>query len=117
MLYEMTLAWSTKLGQAIQAISYNELKSGLLDLGTGGALRENGSDYQVLQHLPQVLLFESNFFPGAHWMEERQTEEKRLDITQKQVETLRRMQALSHDWDKWSRLENSSSRLCPADFG
>ncbi|GFN95809.1 hypothetical protein PoB_002231500 [Plakobranchus ocellatus] len=57
-----------------------------------------------------------NFFTGAYWIEERLTEEKRLNNTQKQAETFGRTQGLAHDWDKWSRLENSSSRLCPADF-
>ncbi|GFN86095.1 hypothetical protein PoB_001260100 [Plakobranchus ocellatus] len=89
--------------------------------GAGGGIEsalegENSSGYQVLQHLPQVLLFESNFSSRAHWMEKRQTEEKRIDNTQKQAETFGRTQALAHDLDKWSRLENSSSTLCPADF-
>ncbi|GFN87047.1 hypothetical protein PoB_001355300 [Plakobranchus ocellatus] len=69
----------------------------------------------MLQHLPQVLLFESSFFPPAHWIEEKQTEEKRIDNTQKQAETFGVTQAHAHK-DKWSRLENSSSTLCPADF-
>ncbi|GFO27862.1 hypothetical protein PoB_005436700 [Plakobranchus ocellatus] len=58
----------------------------------------------------------SNFFLGAHWVEERLAEEKRIDNTHKQAETFGRTQGLAHDWDKWSRLENSSSRLCLADF-
>ncbi|GFO49867.1 hypothetical protein PoB_007637200 [Plakobranchus ocellatus] len=41
---------------------------------------------------------------------------KRIDNTHKQAETFGRTQGLAHDWDKWSRLENSSSRLCLADF-
>ncbi|GFO36698.1 hypothetical protein PoB_006320300, partial [Plakobranchus ocellatus] len=51
---------------------------------------ENGSDCEVSQHLPQILLFDSNFVFGAHWMEERQTEEKGIDNTQKQAETFGR---------------------------
>ncbi|GFO17643.1 hypothetical protein PoB_004414800 [Plakobranchus ocellatus] len=58
----------------------------------------------------------SNFFLGAHWVEERLAEEKRIDNTHKQAETFGRTQGLAHDWDKWSRLKNSSSRLCLADF-
>ncbi|GFO16123.1 hypothetical protein PoB_004262800 [Plakobranchus ocellatus] len=58
----------------------------------------------------------SNFFPGAHWVEERLAEEKRIDNTQNQAETFGRTQVLAHGQDKWSRLENSSSSLSPADF-
>ncbi|GFO14378.1 hypothetical protein PoB_004088300 [Plakobranchus ocellatus] len=42
----------------------------------------------MLQHLPQLLLFESNFFPGAYWMEERQIEEKGTGNSQKQAKHL-----------------------------
>ncbi|GFO08903.1 hypothetical protein PoB_003540800 [Plakobranchus ocellatus] len=48
----------------------------------------------MLQHLPQVLLFESNFFHGAHWMEERQAEEKGKNNTQKQAEHLEELKPL-----------------------
>ncbi|GFN92717.1 hypothetical protein PoB_001922300 [Plakobranchus ocellatus] len=52
----------------------------------------------------------SNFFLGAHWVEERLAEEKRIDNTHKQAETFGVTQANAHDWDKWSRLRTAHPR-------
>ncbi|GFO46973.1 hypothetical protein PoB_007347800 [Plakobranchus ocellatus] len=91
-------------GCALQTFDSEGARQGKLDL-----IWLQVSDFQQL-------VDHSSFFPGAHWVEERMTKEKRIDNIQKQAETFGGRQALTHDWDKWSRVENSSPRLCPADF-